>query len=138
MSLPEYMSGVLLTAHGGPEVLRWSDRIPVPKPGPGEVLVQVLAAGVNATDIKPRVGWYAKKDAPDAGGWAGVIQFPRIQGSDLCGRVVALGAGVDDFRIGARVICPTNQAEPTDENPLAFRRYPGKLVLVPMIRESHD
>ncbi len=121
MTVPAYMSGMLLTAHGGPEVLTWSDRIPVPKPGPGEVLVQVLAAGVNATDINTRVGWYAKSHAPEAGGWAGVIQFPRIQGSDMCGRVVALGAGVEDVKIGARVICPTNQAEPNDENPLAFR-----------------
>ena len=121
MTLPSHMSGVLLTAHGGPEVLRWSDRIPVPAPGPGEVLVQVLAAGVNATDINTRVGWYAKRDAPEAGGWAGLIRFPRIQGSDLCGRVVRLGAGVQGLRLGARVICPTNQTEPTEENPVAFR-----------------
>lgn len=121
MTLPSHMSGVQLIAHGGPEVLRWTDRIAVPAPGPGEVLVQVLAAGVNATDINTRVGWYAKKDAPEAGGWSGLIQFPRIQGSDLCGRVVKLGDGVEGLRIGARVICPTNQPEPTEENPVAFR-----------------
>ena len=121
MTLPAYMSGVLLTGHGGPEALQWSDRIPVPKPGPGEVLVQVLAAGVNATDINTRKGWYAKADNPEAGGWAGVIHFPRIQGSDLCGRVVALGEGVSEPRLGARVVCPTNQAEPTADNPMAFR-----------------
>lgn len=121
MNLPDHMSGVLLTAHGGPEVLQWSDRIPVPKPGPGEVLVQVLAAGVNMTDINTRVGWYAKDDRPEEGGWAGVIQFPRIQGSDLCGRVVKLGKGVEGLAIGDRVVCPTNQAEPTEDNPMAFR-----------------
>lgn len=121
MTLPAYMSGVQLTGHGGPETLRWSDRIPVPQPGPGEVLVQVLAAGVNATDINTRKGWYAKSDAPEAGGWAGVIQFPRIQGADLCGRVVKHGEGVSEPKIGARVICPTNQSEPTEENPMAFR-----------------
>ena len=125
MAVPDVMSGVQLTGHGGPERLVWSDRIAVPKPGPGEVLVQVLAAGVNATDINTRVGWYAKTPgeagSPVAGGWAGVIAFPRIQGSDLCGRVVALGLGVEDLRLGARVICPTNQAEPTADNPIAFR-----------------
>lgn len=121
MTLPSHMSGVLLTGHGGPEMLRWHDRISVPSPGPGEALVQVLAAGVNATDINTRVGWYAKKGAPEAGGWAGAIQFPRIQGSDLCGRVVKLGEGVQGLRIGARVVCPTNQAEPTEDNPVAFR-----------------
>lgn len=118
--IPALMSGVQLTAHGGPEVLRWSGTIPVPVPGPGEVLVQVLAAGVNATDLNTRLGWYAKADDPKAGGWSGALAFPRIQGSDLCGRVVALGAGVTGPAIGARVICPTNQAEPTPDNPLAF------------------
>jgi alcohol dehydrogenase len=121
MKIPSHMSGVLLTAHGGPEVLQWSDRIAVPKPGLGEVLVQVLAAGVNATDINTRAGWYAKADSPEAGGWGGVIQFPRIQGSDLCGRIVKLGEGVAGLKIGARVVCPTNQAEPTVENPMGFR-----------------
>ena len=115
------MSGVMLTGHGGPEKLVWSDRIAVPEPGPGEVLVQVLAAGVNATDINTRKGWYATRTEPDAGGWAGAIRFPRIQGSDLCGRVVRHGAGVSEPPIGARVICPTNQSEPTADNPLAFR-----------------
>ena len=117
--IPEVMSGVQLTGHGGPERLVWSDRIAVPRPGPGEVLVQVLAAGVNATDINTRVGWYGSGGTE--AGWAGVIDFPRIQGSDLCGRVVAIGAGVEGLAIGARVICPTNQAEPTAENPQAFR-----------------
>lgn len=115
------MSGVLLTGHGGPEKLQWSKDLPVPEPGAGEVLVKVLAAGVNATDINTRKGWYAKADDPEAGGWAGVIRFPRIQGSDLCGRVVRHGPGVSTPPLGARVICPTNQAEPTPENPLAFR-----------------
>lgn len=121
MRIPPRMSGVLLTGHGGPDKLVWSTDLPVPEPGEGEVLVQVLAAGVNATDINTRKGWYAKADDPEAGGWAGAIRFPRIQGSDLCGRVVRHGPGVSMPPLGARVICPTNQAEPTAENPLAFR-----------------
>jgi len=117
MTRPAAMSGVQLVRHGGPEALVWRDDLPVPQPGPGEVLVRVLAAGVNATDINTRIGWYG---AEEAAGWAGALAFPRIQGSDLCGRVVALGTGVNDFPIGARVICPTNQSEPTAQNPLHF------------------
>jgi len=117
MSLPATMSGVQLVRHGGPEALVWRDDLPVPRPGPGEALVRVLAAGVNATDINTREGWYG---AGEAAGWSGALAFPRIQGSDLCGRVVALGDGVAGLGLGARVICPTNQAEPTAANPLHF------------------
>ncbi|MGR3344580.1 MAG: alcohol dehydrogenase family protein [Paracoccaceae bacterium] len=125
--IPERMSGVLLNRHGGPEALVWSDDIPVPVPGTGEVLVQVLAAGVNNTDINTRVGWYSSSvtgatDAVDsdsdidAGGWSGALQFPRIQGGDLCGRIVALGDGVPGFEIGQRVTCPITLPRPTPEN----------------------
>jgi NADPH:quinone reductase-like Zn-dependent oxidoreductase len=119
MQLPPVMSGVLLTGHGGPDMLVWSDEIPLPRPGPGEVLVQVLAAGVNNTDIATRVGWYApgvtgatgEGAVGTDGGWAGALQFPRIQGGDLCGRVVALGDGVQTPPLGARVTCAINQPQ---------------------------
>ncbi|MFZ1682219.1 MAG: alcohol dehydrogenase, partial [Rhizobiaceae bacterium] len=56
---PATMAAILLTGHGGPEKLVWRDDVPVPKPGPGEVLIEVRAAGVNNTDINTRIGWYS-------------------------------------------------------------------------------
>lgn len=131
MTLPATMSGVWLTRHGGPEALEWRDDIPVPVPGPGQVLVRVLAAGVNNTDINTRIGWYAPevKGATDAdvsvgdyaaGGWGGALDFPRIQGGDLCGEVVTTGSGAIQFRSGQRVTCPINQPRPTKDNPVGF------------------
>lgn len=120
MTLPRTMSGVLLTAHGGPDVLNWRQDIPVPRPGHDDVLVQVLAAGVNNTDINTRIGWYAK-DGSDDGGWSGALPFPLIQGGDLCGRIVALGAHVTGWHVGQRVTCPINQPEPTPDNPFRMR-----------------
>lgn len=127
MMLPDTMKGVYLTGHGGPEVLTWRKDIPVPRPGAGQVLVRVLAAGVNNTDINTRIGWYAPEvtgatdggELGESGGHAGALDFPRIQGGDLCGRVVAVGAGVD-MAIGNRVTCPINLPRPTSEAPTAY------------------
>lgn len=121
------MKGVYLTRHGGPEALEWRDDIPVPTPGPGQVLVRVLAAGVNNTDINTRIGWYSPDvtgatdagDIAEAGGHAGALAFPRIQGGDLCGRVVAVGDGVD-LALGARITSPINLPRPTPESPSAY------------------
>ena len=100
------MRGVVLTGHGGPECLAWREDLPRPKPMAGEVLIRVAAAGVNNTDINTRVGWYSKgdNDADDAS-WTGApLRFPRIQGIDACGHIVAVGDGVDPSRIGERVL----------------------------------
>jgi NADPH:quinone reductase-like Zn-dependent oxidoreductase len=132
MTIPDTMKGVQLVGHGGPEKLVWNDAIPTPRPGPGEALVRVLAAGVNNTDINTRLGWYAKEITdstedvdPDAGveagGWSGALPFPLIQGADLCGEVVALGEGVSNIAVGMRVTCPTNQPGPTAEAPTRFQ-----------------
>jgi NADPH:quinone reductase-like Zn-dependent oxidoreductase len=93
------MDAVLLLGHGGPEMLEYRRDVPVPRAGPGEVLIAVRAAGVNNTDINTRVGWYS------GGSWAGdAVTFPRIQGADVCGEIVKVGDGVADDRIGERVI----------------------------------
>ena len=105
------MRGVWLTGHGGLDNLQYRDDIPVPEPGPGDVLIRVGAAGVNNTDINTRVGWYSKRHAAGQSGvaddasWAGTaLALPRIQGNDLCGTIVGVGAGVDAARVGERVI----------------------------------
>ncbi len=130
--LPSIMSGVLLTGHGGFDRLVYRTDLPVPMPGAGDVLVRVRAAGVNNTDINMRTGWYSKSRsaAASAGeegdalaapvadaGWTGASpDFPCIQGADVCGEIVAVGAGVDTARLGERVI-----VEPV------FQRRPGGL-----------
>ena len=113
MSLPATMRGVQLTGHGGYEMLRLADDIPVPRPMPGEVLIRVAAAGVNNTDINTRIGWYSKgdQDADDAA-WTGTpMGLPRIQGADVCGHITAVGDGVDPARIGERVLIEPSMHE---------------------------
>ena len=106
MLLPSKMSGVVLTGHGGPEQLDWRDDLPVPTPGARDVVVRVSAAGVNNTDINTRTAWYSKGDAEnDDASWSGkALTFPRIQGADVCGHIVAVGDQVDSGRVGERVL----------------------------------
>lgn len=129
--LPQRMAGVQLTGHGGPERLVWREDIPVRAPHPGDALVRVLAAGVNNTDINTRIGWYAKSvtgsteaaaasGGAEEGGWSGALAFPRIQGGDLAGRVVAVGDPDDGCWVGRRVTCAINQSRATPEAPRAF------------------
>ncbi len=93
------MDAVLLLGHGGPEMLEYRHDVPIPEPGGGEVLIAVRAAGINNTDINTRIGWYS------GGSWAGAaVTFPRIQGADVCGEIVAVGDDVPTTRIGERVI----------------------------------
>ena len=119
-SIPKVMAGVLLTGHGGFEKLEYRTDIPVPTVDAGEVLIKVSASAINNTDINTRIGWYSKgvREGTSAGGssgftssedddasWTGeALKFPRIQGADCCGHVVAVGKGVDASRVGERVI----------------------------------
>ncbi|MBH0024963.1 zinc-binding dehydrogenase [Salinibacterium sp. SWN248] len=101
MDVPATMRAVQLTQHGGPEVLRVTE-VATPSPGVGEVLVKVSAAALNNTDLWTREGEYGLP-GPRAG-WRGPLDFPRIQGADVAGHVVALGYGVDANVLGSRVV----------------------------------
>jgi NADPH:quinone reductase-like Zn-dependent oxidoreductase len=115
------MRAVLLKGHGGFDQLEYHDDVPMPEPRAGEVLIRVGAAGVNNTDINTRTAWYSRTvtegttaaaaasgiagaRAEDSGWTGDALTFPRIQGADACGRIVAVGTGVDASRIGERVL----------------------------------
>ena len=104
--LPKMMRGVWLTGHGDMDKLEVRQDIPVPVPGPRDVLVRVAAAGVNNTDINTRMAWYSKKEgASEDASWSGQpLNFPRIQGADVCGHIIAVGRDVSSDRIGERVL----------------------------------
>ena len=93
--------------------------VPIPEPEPGEVLIRVLAAGVNNTEINTRLGWdsstvsdgtesFADSDRETGdladGGWNQATPFPFIQGTDCCGQVVATADDVDLDLTGQRVL----------------------------------
>lgn len=80
---------VRLAATGGPEVIAWAD-IDLPPPGPGEVLVEHSAVGLNMIDTYHRSGLYP-------------IPIPGGLGVEAAGRVVALGDGVTELQVGDRV-----------------------------------
>lgn len=105
-NISNVMKGVLLTGHGGPEALDYREDIAVPQPKANEVLIRVGAAGVNNTDINTRTAWYSKGDANGSdASWSGnALSFPRIQGADVCGEIVAVGNNISDKRIGERVL----------------------------------
>ncbi|MEL7301857.1 MAG: alcohol dehydrogenase family protein [Pseudomonadota bacterium] len=112
------MRAMVLKRHGGPEALEFEPAWPVPQIGAEEVLIRVAACGMNNTDVNTRAGWYSKSvteattgaayeslDAAEDNTWGGAgVAFPRIQGADVCGHVVAVGARADKSLIGRRVI----------------------------------
>ena len=124
--IPTTMRGVVLTGHGGPECLEVRHDLPVPRPGPRDVLIRVSAAGVNNTDVNTRLAWYSKQgNAAEDASWAGApLRFPRIQGADICGRIVAVGAAVPTGRLGERVIVEPCLRE-ADGRPLTRPWYIG-------------
>ncbi len=104
-TIPNTMKGLQLVGHGGSEMLEFNELIPVPQLSGNDVLVRVMAAGVNNTDINTRIGWYSKGDDSDDASWSGeAIKFPRIQGADVCGIIAAVGDNISQERIGERVL----------------------------------
>jgi NADPH:quinone reductase-like Zn-dependent oxidoreductase len=99
------MRGVWLTGHGGMDKLEIRQDIPIPSPGPRDVLIRVAAASVNNTDINTRVAWYSiNEGAIEDASWSGEpIEFPCIQGADVCGHIVAVDQEVSSDRIDERV-----------------------------------
>ncbi|WP_089713242.1 zinc-binding dehydrogenase [Halomonas daqiaonensis] len=105
------MAAMLLTGHGDVDMLVYHDDVPTPQPGPGEVLVKVTATAKNNTDRKAREGLYPVKKGEVtsfAMGGEPTLTFPRIQGADIAGRVVAVGEGVDPSRINERGLLDFN------------------------------
>ncbi len=113
------MMAVVTTGNGGYDKLEYKP-VPIPDPGEGELLLRVLAAGVNNTEINTRLGWYSSSVTTDTaaaagrqeahaeqkadGGWNKATPFPLIQGTDCCGRVVAAGPGASQALTGKRVL----------------------------------
>lgn len=105
-NLPTKMCGVQLTGHGDYDALKYTMDIPVPTIASNDVLIKVMAAGVNNTDLNTRLAWYSKQDGDsDDASWSGnALDFPRIQGADVCGVIVAVGKDVESKRVGERVL----------------------------------
>src|ERR1700743_1846783 len=85
------MRAVTITEPGGPEVLQWEE-VPDPVPGPGEVLIDVAAAGVNRADLLQRQGLYP----PPPGA-------PPYPGMEVSGRIESVGADVTGWQVGDEV-----------------------------------
>jgi len=85
------MKAAYIEKNGGPEVFKYGD-LPDPKAGPGEIVVDIVAATVNGADWKVRDGGYGNS-----------MKFPYVLGRDFSGTVAAVGEGVTDFKVGDEV-----------------------------------
>lgn len=88
MSYPETQKALVFSAPGEPFEIK---ERPVPKPGPGQVLVKIISTALNPVDEIIRARGFL------------VTQFPAVIGNDTAGTVEALGDGVDNFKIGDQV-----------------------------------
>jgi synaptic vesicle membrane protein VAT-1 len=95
MAASATMQQVWITRYGPPEVLQRREAA-VPRPGRGEILIEVAAAGINFADIMARLGLYP--DAPKP---------PCVVGYEVAGTVAGLGAGASGFQAGDRVVAMT-------------------------------
>lgn len=138
--IPKTMKAMVLTGHGGLDKYEWREDWPVPELRPGDVLIKVAACGLNNTDVNTRTGWYSKAvtgattgevsaGLDDDPAWGGSpIAFPRIQGADAVGRVVAVGEGVDESLIGKRVMSDGWVRDAADPANMDKARYFGSEV----------
>lgn len=99
------MRAIIFHRHGGPDVLQYVADMPIPQPGPGEVLVQVRYAALNRLDDFVRTGWRGLD-----------LVLPHVLGADFSGTIAALGSGVSGWAEGQPVVanptlwcgaCPT-------------------------------
>jgi len=115
------MKAVVTMGNGDYDRLQYRD-VPIPQLEDGEVLLRVLAAGMNNTEINTRLGWYSSSVTGDTaaaatattqqksaetredGGWNDATPFPFIQGTDCCGEVVEVAAPDSQHLIGQRVL----------------------------------
>jgi NADPH:quinone reductase-like Zn-dependent oxidoreductase len=91
------VKAVVTTGNGGFDKLHYRE-VPMPELGAGEVLIKVLAAGVNNTEVNTRLGWYS------GGGWHIPTPFPFIQGTDCCGIVTQTFDSAHAALVGRRVL----------------------------------
>ncbi|MEM7193377.1 MAG: alcohol dehydrogenase family protein [Pseudomonadota bacterium] len=125
--IPETMRAMVTMGHGELDQMVMHETWPTPVPAAGEVLIRVGACGLNNTDVNTRSGWYSKTVSEGTTGgafeevgeedptWGGnPITFPRIQGADVCGEIVAVGQNVDASRVGQRVITEGWLRDPED------------------------
>lgn len=142
-TLPKTMAAVHLTHHGGFDALHYREDLPLPTPKPDQVLIRVAAAGINNTDINTRIGWYSKSVTaatdnpqsksgsartgiadlnPQDASWSGTpLHFPRIQGADCCGYIIAHGAKLPaktraNLPLGQRVLVRPMMQDPAHPN----------------------
>ena len=95
------MRAAVIREFGTPDIFR-IEEVATPQPGPGHVLVKILAAGVNRFDQYIREGSVVPE-----------LSFPHILGADAAGEIADIGEGVEGFRIGERVVPMTGY--PNDE-----------------------
>lgn len=95
MTLPDHQQAIVISAPGGPEVLDFRPQWPVASPGPEEVLIEVVAAGLNRHDCNQRRAGPAHDPNP-------------VPGLEVAGRIVACGSTVPVDRIGQEVVALTD------------------------------
>jgi NADPH:quinone reductase-like Zn-dependent oxidoreductase len=100
------MHAVQVHHFGAPEVLRY-DEVARPEPGPGEVLIQVEAAGINPPELYARIGFTNFPEEQRPKDWF----LPYVPGSDVSGIVAALGPGVTEFHETEEVFGPVRFPE---------------------------